>query len=270
MDMGLTGKVAAITSGSGAMGQATAQLFAREGVKVAISARREDALQEVASTIEAGGGECFAFPADLTEPGGPEQFIAATVETFGQVDVVANILGGAHDKIPFLDLTDEDWYRALDINLMVAVRLARAAIPHMQRQGGGSIINVSAAGIRHAINDPADDHVHYTAAKAAQAMLSKYLSRDHGKDNIRVNTILPSWIFGEQATRRYAQQAQELGISESEVFMRQAKQFSFAPDLPRPGTPDEIARAMLFFASDMSSYVTGTTLAVDGGSTDYL
>jgi NAD(P)-dependent dehydrogenase (short-subunit alcohol dehydrogenase family) len=269
MDTGLKGKVAAVTGASRGIGEATAVLFAREGMKVAICARGKEGLDKVADKIKAEGGECLPFPVDLGSPDGADRFIAATVETFGQVNVLANV-AGFHEVKPFLETSDPEWYRVFENNFFGPMRACRAVIPYMQRQGGGSIINVSAGSIHKTIKDRRDDHPHYTSAKAAFAMLSKYLARDFGKDNIRVNTILPAY-----STKNYdAQLQQALSQGKTVVefnqdFMKRIAPYNFSPDLERPGRPEEFASVILFLASDWASYVTGATVPVDGGAMDF-
>jgi NAD(P)-dependent dehydrogenase (short-subunit alcohol dehydrogenase family) len=264
MDVGLAGKVAIVTGASRGIGAATARLFAREGMKVALCSRGGDELEKVAAEIKAEGGEVLALPVDLGAPNGAGDFVASVIETFGEVNVLANV-AGYHEVSPFLETTDADWNRVFENNFFGPMRACREVIPHMQRQGGGSIVNVSAASIRHPIKHRRDNHPHYTSAKAAFAMLSKYLSRDFARDSIRVNTILPAYAM--QSMARYERRAQETGVSVNEAFM---SMIGMDPDLARPGRPEEFANVILFLASDLSSYMTGATIPVDGGATDWL
>ncbi len=252
MELGLRGKVAAITGGSEGIGRATALRFVKEGVRLALCARRREVLNAFADELRALGGDVLPLVADASLPGEMERFIAETVRHYGRIDILVNNAGSTAQG-PFLQARDPVWKYDLSVKLMAQVRAARAAIPHMKKQGDGRIINISMAGAKqpHAASFPT------SVSRAAGLAFTKALSQEVAGDNIRVNAIGLGWIKSRQQERR----AELAGLPVEDHYNR------LSPNVPlqRLGEPDEVAAVIVFLASDAASYVTGTCVNVDGG-----
>ena len=246
LDLGLKGRAAAVTGGSRGIGYAIAQALLAEGCAVAICGRDQARLDQAARAL---GSHVFSRPTDVSSPGQTEAFIDAAAAHFGRLDILVHNAGGGGGAS--LDAPDDDFARALDINVLAALRAARAAVPHMRRLGQGRVIFISSVWGRESGGRPG-----YNLAKAAEISLSKALSRELAKDNILVNSVAPGSITfpGGSWARRREQDPD--GIA---AFIKS--------DLPlgRFGTPEEVAAVVTFLASDKASLVTGASWTVDGG-----
>ena len=249
--MQLADKVALITGGASGIGRATSLLFAREGATVVIADLNAQAGQAVINDItQAGGRACFEST-DVSNAAECRRVVDRTLRGFGKIDILFNNAGIIR-RATVLDLSEEDWDRVMAVNVKSIFLLSREVIPHMQKAGGGSIVNTASGwgltgGARAAV---------YCASKGAVVLLTKAMAVDHGSQNIRVNCICP----GDTDTGMLRSEAQQLGEANDRFLAEAAKR-----PLGRVGTPDEIARAALYLASDASSFVTGTALVVDGG-----
>jgi NAD(P)-dependent dehydrogenase (short-subunit alcohol dehydrogenase family) len=249
--MQLADKVAIITGGASGIGRATALLFAREGAAVMIADLNIRAGQVVVSEIEKAGGQACFESSDVTSATDCRRVVERMLHEFGKIDVLFNNAGIIR-RATVLDLSEEDWDRVMAVNVKSIFLLSREVIPHMQKAGGGSIINTASGwgltgGAKAAV---------YCATKGAVVLLTKAMAVDHGPQNIRVNCICP----GDTDTGMLRDEAQQLGQSNDGFLADAAKR-----PLGRVGTPEEIAQAALYLASDASSCVTGTALVVDGG-----
>lgn len=253
MELGLAGKVVAITGGSEGIGRATAWRFAQEGARLALCARRADVLEGAAEEIrKATGAQVMTLVADAAKAEDMPRFIAETVNRYGRVDAVVNNAGGTGQE-PFDRVTDEAWQRDLDIKLFAQIRTARAAIPHMKKQGGGRIINLNMVGAKQ----PGAAMFPTTISRAAGLALTKALSKELAPFNILVNAVAVGKIKSKQQERR----AQRLGISVEEHYAQTGKTIP----LGRVGEAEEVANVIAFLASEAASYVTGCCINVDGG-----
>lgn len=252
MELGLKGKVAVITGGTEGIGKAAALKFAQEGAKVAISARRKDVLDKVAAEIAAAGAEVLAVAADMSKNADIERFMKAVVERFGRIDILVNNAGtSARGK--FLEVDDATWSSDLELKVFGAIRCTRLAVPHMKKQGGGRIINITISSAKQ----PGAESMPTSVSRAAGLAITKALSKEFAADNILVNTVCIGKIKSGQHERRYTRD----GISAEEYYARMAR------DIPmkRVGEATEAANAIVFFASDAASYITGSSLNLDGG-----
>jgi len=247
----LTGKRALITGGASGIGKATAMLFAREGATVSVVDLDEDGGSKVARAIQEEGGSAVFLPADVTLDSDCRRAVQQTVNELGGLDILFNNAGITR-RASVVELTEAEWDRVMTVNVKSVYLMSRYSMPVMAKAGGGVIINTASGwglvgGPRAAA---------YCASKGAVVLLTKAMAIDHGPQNIRVNCICP----GDTDTRMLWDEARQLGQS-AERFLKEATD----RPLGRIGTPDEIAQAVLYLASDASSYVTGTALVVDGG-----
>ncbi|MBI1994164.1 MAG: SDR family oxidoreductase [Deltaproteobacteria bacterium] len=253
MDLGLKGKVALVAGASQGMGRATALAFAREGAKVSICARGEGLLNQAAEMIRGEtGGEALATVADMTKAEDIQRFVARTVEKFGRLDVVVTNAGGPPPG-DFMKFTDD----AFRLNLLSTIRLIREAVPHMRKVGGGRVINITS----YAVKEPIAGLILSNAVRSGVIGLAKTLSRELAKDNILINTICPGRIDTERARKLSQARAERLQRPVEEVLRDLAAEVP----LGRYGTAQETADLIVFLGSERASYITGTTIAVDGG-----
>jgi NAD(P)-dependent dehydrogenase (short-subunit alcohol dehydrogenase family) len=247
----LLGKTALITGGASGIGKATAFLFAQEGAGVAIADLDAIAGEAVARLIVDQGGEAISISCDVTKAADCERAVRKTCERFGRVDILFNNAGIIR-RTTVVDTTEEEWDHVLAVNLKSVFLLSKYAVPVMASQGGGVILNTSSGwgmvGGRRAAS--------YCASKGAVVLLTKAMALDHAPQNIRVNCICP----GDTDTPMLRHEARQLGEDIGGFLEEAARR-----PLQRIGTPEDIAQAALYLAGDASSFVTGTTLVVDGG-----
>jgi NAD(P)-dependent dehydrogenase (short-subunit alcohol dehydrogenase family) len=260
VDLGLAGKVAAVSGGSAGIGLATARMFLQEGASVAICGRDEARLDAARDAL-ADAGEVFAQACDVTDKDGVTRFVDAAAKHFGGLDVLVNN-AGASRFAAFTETSDEEWRQELDLKFFGVIHAVRAAIPHMRRRGGGRIVNVNAILARQ----PEKHLVATSAARAGVLNLSHSLAVELAPDNILVNTVLLGGIASRQWSRRYVQAAP--GVSEEEWLAAIARERGVP--LGRFGRPEEVAAAILFLASAQASYITGATLDIGGGVGRYV
>ncbi|MBI4194956.1 MAG: SDR family oxidoreductase [Betaproteobacteria bacterium] len=252
MELGLRGKVAAVTGGSEGIGRAAVQRLVEEGAKVALCARRADVLEAFVVELKKAGGDVLPVVADAAKPGDMERFIAETVRHFGRLDILVNNAGGTGQS-PFEKVDDAAWQSDIDIKVFAHIRTARAAIPHMKKQGGGRIINLNMVGAKA----PFAGSFPTTISRAAGLALTKALSKEYAADNILVNAVAVGKIKSKQQERRAAREK----LSVAEHYERTGK----TVPLGRMGEAEEVANVIAFLASDAASYVTGCCINVDGG-----
>ncbi len=245
--MRLAGKAAAITGGASGIGEATARRFAAEGARVAIADL--DAERGPAIAAELGG---IFVRADTGREADCTAFIEAAAQAFGRLDILVNNAGmRLYQTVE--GSTDASWSAILAVNVKGYALCAKAAIPHMRRAGGGSIVNIAS---NRSVN-AGGNMVEYDTSKAAVVGLTRGLAYDHAKDGIRCNAVSPGPVF----TRFHEKRAAAIGKTTAEFVAG----FGQGGMLKRPARPEEIASCILFLASDEASYVTAANLMADGG-----
>jgi 3-oxoacyl-[acyl-carrier protein] reductase len=257
MDLGLKGKAAIVTAASKGMGRACAMGLAAEGARVAVCARREDELQAAAALIrEKSKGEVLAVPADVTRAADIERVVARTVEAFGGVEILVANAGGPPVG-GFDQMSDAEWLAAFELTFLSTVRLVREVLPHMRRRRWGRIVTIQSSSVKQ----PIEGLILSNGIRPGVAGLAKTLAAELGRDNILINTVCPGRILTDRLRSHLGSRAQAAGKS-LEEFLPQA-----AGEIPlgRIGSPEEFADVVVFLASERASYVTGTTLQVDGG-----
>lgn len=252
MDLHLSDKVAIVTGGSRGLGFAAAEALAAEGARVAICARGEAGLRQAEDRLRAaatGSADVLGVVADVSTREGVARLIDTVVARFGGLDVLVNNVGFARGS----DLeatTDAEWQEAIDQTLFPAVRASRLAVPHMRRRGGGAIVIVSSIFGREA-----GGRMTYNAVKAAEISLTKSMAQQLAKDQIRVVSVAPGSILFPGGSWWQRQQADPQGIAE---FVTRELPFG------RFGRPEEVGAVIAFVASPRASWISGTTVVVDG------
>jgi NAD(P)-dependent dehydrogenase (short-subunit alcohol dehydrogenase family) len=249
----LLGKVAIITGAAGGMGLGDAQLFAKEGAKVVAADLQFDLLQKEVKAINESGGDALAIELDVSSPEGWKRVVNKTIEKYGKVDILVNN-AGIHVAKGILEAEIDDWNKLMAINTTSVFLGMKEVIPHMQKNGGGSIINISS--IAAMVGGAADGGgAAYSASKGAVRSLTKHAAQNFAKDKIRVNSIHPGAIYTPMMVK-------------AGILTYEAAQETFKNNFPLPpyaGEPKDIAYGVLYLASDESRYVTGEELVIDGG-----
>lgn len=244
--MKLEGKVAIVTGSSRGIGKATAKLFVKEGANVTITGKDPKRLEDAAKEI----GNVFSVSGDIRNESDVQNVVKKTVEKFGKIDILVNNAGIFPQIKPLHEISEKEWNEVIDVNLTGQFRFTKAVIPHMEKNGG-CIINVSSdAGLKAFENFAADA---YTASKGALVLLTKAWAIEYAKYKIRVNCVCPG-IVETDMTTPYLTTKLERDMAAAEH------------PLGRIGTPDDVAKAILYFASEDSSWVTGAILPIDGGA----
>lgn len=246
----LAGKVAIITGGNAGIGEAVAKVFAREGAMVVITGRRRQELDRVAAEIRDGHGTVLAVAGSVTDDAHARATAEETVRQFGRLDILINNAGVGAFGQRLHETDDDTWARVLDVNLTGVFRMTRAALPAMLAAGGGSIVNISS--IASLVGIPLLPA--YAASKGALDALTRSVAIDYAKDKIRCNVVNPGLVATPMA----------------EPLMRNPEQLdpilSHYP-IRRAGQPEEVAKMVLYLASDEAAWVTGGTFTIDGGMT---
>lgn len=247
MNFGIEGKVALITGAAGGIGSATAKLFAQSGVSLALFDRDTSGAQAVAAELSSNGTHAFAGGFDVRDPGAYTEAVARTEREFGGIDFIINVAGGG-SRQTLTTMSIEDWHAIVDLNLTGPFNSIKAGAPALRRRGGGAIVTVaSLAAIRMSMNNG----MSYTASKSGVLGLTRHAAFELGRDNIRVNAVLPGPVLTPQMRAKLPPE----------------KLAAVPHTLPlgRWVQPEEIAAPIAFFCSPMSSACTGTHVVIDCG-----
>lgn len=253
MELGLKGKVAIITGATQGIGHATALKLASEGASVVICARGQSGLDATASAIRATGGSVHTVSADVSKAADCKRIVDEAVRTFGGIDILVNNAGTSATG-EFEKATDDIWQADFDLKLFAAIRLIRDAIPHMKQRGAGRIVNVTNIGAKQ----PGARTMPTTVTRAAGLAMTKALSKEYAPHGILVNAICIGLIRAGQHETKAAQR----GVDVETMYEEMGRNVP----LGRVGRAEEAANVITFLASDAASFVTGSSINLDGGA----
>ncbi len=257
MDLELKGKVAIIGGASKGLGRACAEVLAEEGARITICSRTREDLEMAAAEIrDIHGAEVMVFAGDLDRNDVIQDLVATTVSHFGQLDIMVNNSGGP-PLARSSNATEEQWETAVQRSLFFFARMSREALPHLKKQGTGRIVNILAS----TVYQPIPNLALSGATRMGVVAFAKSLADEVGRDGILVNNVCPGSILTERMLSNVTSRAKELNISVEEGLAQRAGETAVG----RIGEPKELANLVAFLASSKSSYVTGTTILVDGG-----
>ena len=259
MDLGIKHKVAIVGASSKGLGKAVALGLAREGVKLTLCARGKGDLDKTADEIASEtGADVLAIECDVSKTADIKKVVDETVKKYKRIDILVNNAGGPPTGT-FLDFSLEDWQKAIDLNLFSTITFSREALPFMKEQRWGRIINITSV----AVKQPIDGLILSNTARAGVIGLAKTLSNEFGPYNITVNNVCPGRILTDRITHLAGEKAKREGTSVEDALA------AMETDVPlrRIGRPEELASLVVFLASEKASYITGTTIQVDGGLT---
>jgi len=257
MDLELKGKVAIVGGASKGLGRACAEVLAAEGAKVVMCSRTAADLERAAQEIKAKtGADVYAYAGDLEQHATIQALVATAVKQYGRLDIMVNNSGGP-PLAKSLTATEEQWATAVQRSLLYFARMSREAIPHLKKQGGGRIVNILAS----TVYQPIPNLALSGATRMGVVAFAKSLADEVGRDGILVNNVCPGSLLSERMLGNVTARAKELGITLEAALAQRAEETS----LGRIGDPKELANLVAFLASGKASYMTGTTIRVDGG-----
>jgi NAD(P)-dependent dehydrogenase (short-subunit alcohol dehydrogenase family) len=245
----LTGRTALVTGGGGAIGGASARLLAQEGAAILVADQLGEMAEAVATEITEAGGQAVPFEMDVSDPVQAEAAVNKAVEAFGKLDILVNVAAAMTPDAPVETLALEDWNRAFAVNLTGPFLMSKYAVPRMREAGGGAIVNIASQLGKIGVPNRSA----YCTTKAGLIHLTTLLAAEVAADNIRVNSVSPG-VIETPRTRRRFDTLEEFNAARGYPHM-----------LGRVGQPEEVAKAVLFLASDDSSFTTATDLLADGG-----
>ena len=257
MDLGLKGKTVLLTGASRGLGFATAKALIQEGARIAINSRDEQKLADAKAELTQVGGDVVILPGDVSDPATPEKLVHQAASALGGIDMIFTNSGGP-PPMTFEDISDELWLETVNLAFMSHVRLIRAALPYLRKSTVPAVLTVTSISVKQ----PIPTLILSNAIRAATVGLTKTLALELGPENIRFNSILPSYTHTERVERLLADTAKRKGTSLEEEIEAQNQR----SPLGRMGTPEEFANAAVFLLSPAASYITGLMLNIDGGT----
>lgn len=252
MDLGLKGKNAAVTGSSQGIGNAIANSLADEGCNVAISARNQDRLDQAVAELEAKGVKAVGIVCDLSSEAGCKKFIDEAAAALGGLDILVNNVGGSAGSRKFMESTNEEWLETFDLNVHVAVRMTRLAVPHMRGRPGAAVVHISSIS---GWTEQLAGCGQYGSSKSALIFLTEIMALELATDGIRVNAVSPGSIIWEGGSWDQARQTQ------TEAFTAYERD---GFPMGRLGHPEEVADVIVFLASSRSNWINGRNIPVDG------
>ena len=257
MDLGLKDRVAIVAASSQGLGKAVAVALAREGAKLAMCSRRADAIESAAEEIRrVTGAEVVTRAADVTRSDDVRRLVAETLERFGRIDICVTNAGGPPSK-SFAETSEADWVAAVDLNLLSVVHFAREVLPVMRGQRWGRLLTITSV----AVKQPIDGLILSNSVRSAVSGLVKSLANVYFKDNVTVNNVCPGYTRTARLTELAGRLATSEGVAPDQAEERWTNQIP----LRRLAEPEEFANVVTFLASEKASYITGVSIAVDGG-----
>jgi 3-oxoacyl-[acyl-carrier protein] reductase len=257
MELNIKNKTVLVTGGSKGIGRATAELFIKEGCKVAICSRSQTNLISAATEIKkVYNVEPLWIVCDLTKDSDIENAVNVVKKNFGSIDILVNNVGG---PVPgkFTDLNDDDWFNAFEQLLMSTVRMTKRVLPDMKGKKWGRIINITSLSVKQ----PVDNLILSNAIRSAITAMAKTLSNEIGSDNITVNNVAPGYTLTGRLYELAVNKAKETGESHEHILANMSAEVP----LKRLARPDEIGSLIVYLSSEQASFITGTTVLIDGG-----
>tara|TARA_Y100000766_G_scaffold49140_1_gene39381 strand:- start:701 stop:1480 length:780 start_codon:yes stop_codon:yes gene_type:complete len=259
MDLNLEGKRAVVTGASLGIGEASVKMLADHGANVSFCARSKEAVDAL-SAQKVKSGSIKGFEADMGDKKSTEDFIDAVLSD-GPVDILVNNVGASPSR-NFLYMTDEDWQELHELNLLSAVRCTRAFLPHMRENKWGRVVMISSSAGKY----PSAALIDYGATKAAMISISKSLAKKYGSDGVLINSVLPGLIHTAMWERAATEIAEATGGKMEDVIKGNGK----SVPVGRYGTSEEVASLVTFLCSNAASYISGTSIEVDGGQSGHI
>ena len=251
------GKVVVVTGVGPGLGAEIVRAALRDGANVVVAARNEDRLEALASELDPTGERICVHPADIGDPDQCQRLLGSGAERFGGIDAVVQVAAVDYLMGGVIDTSLDDWKLSLEANVVGTVNVVRAAVPHLKERGGGAVVLVGS----QAAYKPALLQVAYAAAKGALLSAMYHMAKELGPDRIRVNTVVPTWMWGPPVKGYVAWQSGERGISEDEVVA----EITAGMPLGEIPADEDVAEAVVFFCSDRARMITGQSLMVNAG-----
>jgi 3-oxoacyl-[acyl-carrier protein] reductase len=261
MDLGLRGRACAVTGASSGIGRDTARRLCAEGADVLLIGRNEERLAQAVEECDGEAGNAAQLALDVTRDDAGTRILEATTERFGKLDVLVNNAGSAQRR-DLDDVPDQDWYAALELNVMAPLRAMRVAAPPMAERGWGRIVNVSSSAAKR----PSASTPEYSVAKAAELSLSRLFADRYAKQGVLVNAICPGAVATELWTGEGGLADQEKELSGAQSREEALEKAGAGRPIGRIAEVEEIASAIVFLCSEPASYVSGSAWSVDGGT----